>query len=110
MSGEIELVSDGDGVAIFGDPREVDLFLSTAGVPSKEIALHQRLGSAPARRLGRRAGGLSQIAANSGRWVKLTEESAKALKLGKAMKGSSDGVSRAIATTSRARSRKSLSS
>ncbi len=46
MSGEIELVSDGDGVAIFGDPREVDLFLATAGVPSKEIALYPTLGSA----------------------------------------------------------------
>lgn len=107
MNGEIELVSDGDGVAIFGDPREVDLFLSTAGVPSKEIALHQRLGSALHVGSGAAQAG-SQIAANSGRWVKLTEESAKALKLGKAMKGSSDGVSRAIATTSKGKVTKIL--
>jgi len=33
--------------------------------------------------------------------VKLTEESSKELKLGNAMKGSSDGVSRAIVTTSK---------
>lgn len=107
MSCEIELVSDGDGVAIFGDPLEVELFLSTAGVTSKEIALRPSLGS------GLNAGSgvaqaSSQIAANSGRWVKLTEESAKALKLGKAMKGSTDGVSRAIATTSKGKVTKIL--
>lgn len=107
MSNEIELFSDGDGVAIFGDPREVDLFLSTAGVPSKEIALRPPLGSAlNASSSVAQAG--SQIAANSGRWVKLTEESAKALKLGKAMKGSTDGVSRAIATTSKGKVTKIL--
>ena len=33
--------------------------------------------------------------------VKLTDESAKALKLGNAMKGSTDSVSRAIVTTSK---------
>jgi hypothetical protein len=38
------------------------------------------------------------VAANAGRWVKLTEESAKALKVGTLMKGSSSGVSRAMVT------------
>lgn len=107
MSSEIELVSDGDGVAIFGDPREVDLFLSSAGVSSKEIPLRPSLGSVLNTGSGAAQAG-SQIAANSGRWVKLTEESAKALKLGKAMKGSSDGVSRAIATTSKGKVTKIL--
>ncbi|GAA3777360.1 hypothetical protein GCM10022240_30920 [Microbacterium kribbense] len=107
MVSEIELVSDGDGVAIFGDPREVDLFLSTAGVPSKEVALHQTFSAALEAGAGAAQAG-SQIAANSGRWVKLTEESAKALKLGKAMKGSSDGVCRAIATTSKGKVTKVL--
>lgn len=107
MSDEIELISDGDGVAIFGDPSEVELFLSTAGVTSKEIALRPSLGAALNAGSGVAQAG-SQIAANSGRWVKLTEESAKALKLGKAMKGSSDGVSRAIATTSKGKVTKIL--
>lgn len=107
MGSEIELVSDGDGVAIFGDPREVELFLSTAGIASKEITLRPSLGSALNAGSGVAQAG-SQIAANSGRWVKLTEESAKALKLGKAMKGSSDGVSRAIATTSKGKVTKIL--
>ncbi len=105
--GEIELISDGDGVAVFGDPSEVELFLSTAGVASKEIAFRTSLGAALNAGSGVAQAG-SQIAANSGRWVKLTEESAKALKLGKAMRGSSDGVSRAIATTSKGKVAKIL--
>jgi hypothetical protein len=100
MGTEIELISDGEGVAIFGDPTDVDRVLSTAGVSSREIALSPSAGSVLAAGAGIAQAG-SQIAANSGRWVKLTEESAKALKLGKAIKGSSDGVSRAIATTSK---------
>lgn len=107
MSNEIELVSDGDGVAIFGDPRGVELFLTSAGIPSKEIALRTSLGSALNAGSGVAQAG-SQIAANSGRWVRLTEESMKALKLGKAMTGSTDGVTRAIATTSKGKVTKIL--
>lgn len=107
MSNKIELVSDGEGVAVFGDPSEVELFLSNAGVPSKEFALRPQLSSAlNAGSSVAQAG--SQIATNSGRWVKLTEESAKALKLGKTMKGSTEGVSRAIITTSKGRTTKIL--
>lgn len=95
---EIELISDGDGLAVIGDATTVERFLSSAGVPSKDLELHQKLGSALDAGSGVAQAG-SQLAANSGRWVKLTEESAKALKLGQAMKGSTEGVSRAIATT-----------
>ncbi|WP_223690723.1 hypothetical protein [Leifsonia poae] len=107
MGTEIELISDGDGVAIFGDPTAVERFLSSAGLPSKEIALRPSLGSALSAGSGVAQAG-ARVAENSGRWVKLTEESAKALKLGKAMKGSSDGVSRAIATTSKGKVTKIL--
>ncbi|GAA4383304.1 hypothetical protein [Agromyces bauzanensis] len=107
MGDEIELISDGDGLAVIGDPQAVERFLSSAGVQSRDLELHQKLGSALSAGSGVAQAG-SQIAANSGRWVKLTEESAKALKLGKAMKGSSDGVSRAIATTSKGKVTKIL--
>src|SRR5699024_3008843 len=40
----------------------------------------------------------SEIAANSGRWVKLTEESARLMKDLEPMKGSTPGVSRAVLT------------
>ena len=107
MSDEIELISDGDGLAVIGEPMTVDRFLSSAGIASKDLQLHQKLGSALNAGSGMAQAG-SQLAANSGRWVKLTEESAKALKLGNAMKGSSDGVSRAIATTSKGKITKIL--
>lgn len=98
MSDEIELIADGDGLAVVGDPTAVERFLSSAGVPSRDLALQQRIGSALNTGSAVAKAG-SEIAANSGRWVKLTEESVKALNLGKAMTGSSDKVSRAIATT-----------
>ena len=43
---EIELISDGDGLAVIGDATAVERFLSSAGVPSKDLQLHQKLGSA----------------------------------------------------------------
>jgi hypothetical protein len=97
---EIELISDGDGLAVIGDPLAVERFLSTAGVASRELNLSHAVGSALNVGSAAAKGG-SEVAANAGRWVKLTEESAKALKLGNAMKGSSDNVSRAIVTTSK---------
>ena len=36
---EIELVSDGDGLAVIGDPLAVERFLSTSGVASRELNL-----------------------------------------------------------------------
>ncbi len=97
---EIELVSDGDGLAVIGDPLAVERFLSTAGVASRELNLAHAIGGAL--NVGSVAAkGGAEVAASAGRWVKLTEESARALKLGNAMKGSSDSVSRAIVTTSK---------
>jgi len=97
---QIELISDGDGLAVIGDLLTVERFLSTAGVASRELNLSHAFGSALNVGSAAAKGG-SEIAANAGRWVKLTEESAKALKLGNAMKGSSDSVSRAIVMTSK---------
>lgn len=97
---KIELVSDGDGLAVIGDPLAVERFLSTAGVASRELNVAHALGGALNVGSAAAKGG-SEVAANVGRWVKLTEESAKALKLGNAMKGSSDSVSRAVVTTSK---------
>lgn len=107
MSSEIELVSDGEGIAVFGDPHDVERFLLTAGVTSRALAVRSSIGSTLSAGSGAAQAG-SQIAANSGRWVKLTEESAKALKHGQAMKGSSDGVSRAIITTAKGKTSKIL--
>lgn len=78
MSDEIELISDGDGLAVIGEARAVERFLADEGLPSTDLGL-PRLKKA----VGAGAGGVqaaSEIAANSGRWVKLTRESADAVR------------------------------
>lgn len=80
MDNEIQLISDGDGLAVIGNPRDVERFLASEGL----LSLSEDLGLpglGPVLRAGAavaRAG--SEMAANSGRWVKLTEESAEAIK------------------------------
>lgn len=96
MSSEIQLISDGDGLAVIGDPGAVELFLASEGLPSKDLDL-PRLGKVLSTGGAATQAG-AEIAANSGRWVKLTEESAQAMKKYKLMKGSSPGVSRAVLT------------
>ena len=78
MSADVQLISDGDGLAVIGDPTAVERFLASEGCrrrtsdcPGSELALST--GAAVAQ-----AG--SEIAANSGRWVKLTKESAELVK------------------------------
>jgi hypothetical protein len=75
-SNEIQLISDGEGLAVIGDPEAVERFLLAERLTSSKDLELPRLravlshGSAAAQ-----AG--SVIAANSGRWVKLTKESAE---------------------------------
>ena len=77
MSDEIELISDGDGVAIIGEPGAVERFIGTLNL-AKDVESHHlsealSIGAATAQ-LG------STIAENSGRWLKLTKDSADAIK------------------------------
>lgn len=96
MDHEIEIISDGEGMAVLGDPTVVERYLSSVGVVSKELKTARLSGTASAAAgvLGASAG----IAASSGRWVKLTEKSAAAMKHAELMKGSTSGISRAIVT------------
>ncbi|GAA4403028.1 hypothetical protein GCM10023168_14170 [Fodinibacter luteus] len=94
MDHEIQLLSDGDGLAVIGEPTAVERFLAAEGLPSRDLGLARlsttlRAGSGAAQ-VG------SQLAANSSRWVQLTPKSAAALKKFEAMKGSSSDVSRAV--------------
>ena len=74
MSDEIELISDGDGLAVIGEPSAVERFIGTLslakGVESHHLSEALSVGAASAQ-LG------STIAENSGRWLKLTADSAK---------------------------------
>ncbi len=39
MDNEIQLISDGDGLAVIGDPAAVERFLVSEGLPSKDLGL-----------------------------------------------------------------------
>ncbi len=77
MDNEVELISDGDGLAVIGNPTAVERFMASVGLSSN--AGSPRLGAAFSAGASVAQTG-SEIAANSGRWVKLTEESAQAVK------------------------------
>lgn len=74
MDDEIQLISDGDGLAVIGNPAAVELFLASEGLASRDLGL-DRARSALVQAAGAGQVG-STIAANAGRWVKMTEESA----------------------------------
>ncbi len=44
MDNEIQLISDGDGLAVIGDPAAVERFLVSEGLSSKDLGL-PRLGA-----------------------------------------------------------------
>lgn len=70
---EIELITDGDGLALIGPPSAIEQFLTSHRLESRDLDL-PRLGTA----FGGGASALkagSEITAHSGRWMKLTEES-----------------------------------
>lgn len=75
MDNEIQLISDGDGLAVIGDETDVERFLVSEGLPSKDLGLQRLKSAAATGSVAAQAG--SEIAANSGRWVQLTRESAK---------------------------------
>ncbi len=94
MNDEIQLISDGDGLAVIGDPTAVERFLVSEGLPSKDLGL-KRLGSvlnigAEAAQAG------SEIAANSGRWVQLSKESAQLVEKYGLRKSSKSGLSSGV--------------
>ncbi|GAA4847138.1 hypothetical protein GCM10023221_27320 [Luteimicrobium xylanilyticum] len=94
MSDEIELISDGDGLAVIGDRAAVERFLGSAGVPSRDLGLAHVKSALSASAGVAQAG--SEVAANASQWVKLTKESARAMKLDDMMKGATPGSVRAI--------------
>lgn len=94
MSNEVEIISDGDGFAVIGCQSDVERFLLDQGldqVPSKNLDLNRLT---PALRLGGAA--TKVFVENSGRWVKLTPESAKAVRQFGLMATKTPGVSHAM--------------
>jgi len=91
--GDLELISDGDGIAVIGDPAAVELFVASVGVPSRELDL-RRLNTVVAKS-GSALQTASEVSANAGRWMKLTEESARAAQVAQSGFGGSSMVTRA---------------
>ncbi|MBN8881826.1 MAG: hypothetical protein J0H73_05870 [Salana multivorans] len=73
VDGDLQLISDGDGLAVVGDRATVDLFLSSAGLASRDLGLSRLLSAAGVVARGAESVGLHGY----GRWVKLTAESAR---------------------------------
>ena len=97
MDDDIELISDGEGIAVIGDNAAVERYLSANGLESRPLDLSRIRPVMQSSGIALDAG--AQVAQHSGRWIKLTEESAKIMKGSQMMKGSHAGVSRAIATS-----------
>lgn len=88
---EIEIVSDGDGIALIGSSSSIEMFLTSNRLESRELDLPRLStifgGVAAVTKAG------SEVATNSGRWMKLTEESwAAAQKLPKVTNSSTDNL------------------
>lgn len=93
MDDAIQLISDGDGLAIVGEPTAVERFLRSAGLwaGSKELDLRrvQRLLGMGSNVLH----GAAEIAADSALWIKLTEDSARLVQEHGLMDSKTPGVS-----------------
>ncbi|WP_146243350.1 hypothetical protein [Curtobacterium sp. MCBD17_021] len=97
MTREIELVRDGDGLAIIGDDADIDRFLTAAKLNhavTKPLPLHRMWSASTTAAAATQVG--ADLAANSGRWVKLTAESAEAIKTYGLMPTKVPGVSHAM--------------
>lgn len=94
MSDQIELVSDGEGIAVIGAPSAVEQFLRTEGLGDTGSPAVSDL---PLTTLG----SLGQITAagmaSSGKWVQLTDESAAIARKFALVKNSQTGLSMGIA-------------
>ena len=86
MSADVQLISDGDGLAVIGEPTAVDRFLAAERLPSQDLGL-PRLGRRASRPGPQVAQAGSEIAGQSGRWVELTKESAELLEQVRADEG-----------------------
>ncbi|MFJ8861284.1 hypothetical protein ACIRD8_22995 [Streptomyces sp. NPDC102451] len=75
MDNGIQLISDGDGLAVLGSEADVERFLVSEGLSSKDLGVQRFRSAVGIGAVAAQVG--SDLAANSGRWVKLTPKSAR---------------------------------
>jgi hypothetical protein len=93
MDDEFEIIADENGIALIGDGKAIDRFLSSNGCQSTSMDLERFSKSNIATGTSMALKGGEAIA-TSGRWVKLTSESAKLFKHSQLMQGSAKGLVR----------------
>lgn len=93
MDDEVELISDGEGLAVIGEQAAVERFLVCEGL-THAVGLPRLASVVSTGAVAAQVG--SEIAANSGRWVKLTEECAQRVKKYGLMESKTPGVRHAI--------------
>lgn len=76
----IRLVSDGHGLAVIGESKAVEKFLKSKGLLAASHQFDLRRLKPLLAIASDATQAASEIAANSGRWIKLTEESARLVK------------------------------
>lgn len=74
--GDLEVISDGEGLVVMGDAQQVEKFMEVVNLPSTSLDLRKLLPSASVGAAAVNAA--AEVSANAGRWMKLTEESARA--------------------------------
>ena len=97
MNNEIQLISDGDGLAVIGSSTDVERFFRDQGLertPSATLDLHRLTSLVGTGGAAAQVG--SEFVANSGRWVKLTKDSAEAVKKCGLMPTDTPGISHAM--------------
>lgn len=94
MDNEIQLISDGDGLAVIGSETDVERFLVSEGLSSKDVGLRRLKSVAGTGAVVAQAG--SDIAAESACWVKLTRESAQVVKKYGLRESSKTGLSTGV--------------
>lgn len=77
MDDDIELVSDGESLAVFGEKNAVDRFLRSVGLLATSLDLDMTKFSAVLGRGSEIAQAASEISARTGRYIRLTKESAE---------------------------------
>lgn len=94
MDNEIQLISDGDGLTVVGSETDVERFLVSEGLSSKDVGLRRLKSVAGTGAVVAQAG--PDIAAESTRWVKLTRESAQVVKKYGLRESSKTGLSTGV--------------
>ncbi|WP_432013499.1 hypothetical protein [Streptomyces cucumeris] len=94
MDNEIQLISDGDGLTLFGSGTDVERFLVSEGLSSKDVGLRRLRSLTGTGAVVAQAG--SDMAAESACWVKLTRESAQVVKKYGLRESSKTGLSTGV--------------